>query len=132
MGIDADFAAGVPEVLGDRVKVVDVECSWNLMHEDISKAGVAGARIPNGTPEDTFSNTNHGTAVLGELVADDNGFGVTGLLPNAGRGMVNAFNQEDGYDLQDSILLAHQNLSVGDVMLIVSAGPGRVPSSGGL
>ena len=117
-GIDADFAAGVPGGLGERVKVIDIEYAWNLMHEDLSKAGLPGALIPNKTPVDPFVGTDHGTAVLGELVADDNGFGVTGLVPNASLGMVNAFNAEDGYDLQDSIFIAHQDLGPGDVMLI--------------
>ena len=129
-GIDAHFAASVPGGLGDRAKIIDIEYSWNQTHEDITKAGLPGALIPNRTPVDPFSNTDHGTAVLGELSADDNGFGVTGLVPNASLGMVNAFNAEDGYDLQDSIFIAHQNLSPGDVMLIEQQAPGAFGGCG--
>ena len=50
--------------------------------------------MPNGTPCDPFAakvgTTDHGTAVLGELVGDANGFGVTGLAPGATLRTVNA------------------------------------------
>jgi serine protease len=50
-----------------------------------------GALIANKTPVDPFNDNDHGTAVLGELVADNNGFGVTGIVYSAALGMVNAF-----------------------------------------
>ena len=34
--------------------------------------GPAGALIANGTPDDPFDDNNHGTAVLGEIVGDEN------------------------------------------------------------
>jgi len=117
-GIDAGATATVPGAQGDGIKVVDIEYAWNQQHEDLSKARAPGALIPNGTPRDPFNDDNHGTAVLGEISGDDNGFGVTGLVPDAAIGLVNAYNLERGYELGNAINIARQNMSAGDVMLL--------------
>jgi len=114
-GVDATVADNVCGGRGQNVKVIDVEYSWNQDHEDLSKA--VGALIPNGTPAEPFG-PNHGTAVLGEIIADDNGFGVTGIVHEAQLGLVNASNDENGYDLQNAIDIACANLVAGDVLLI--------------
>jgi serine protease len=114
-------AVSAPGATGSRVEVVDIEYSWNQSHEDLSKA--VGALVPNGTPVDPFSDMNHGTAVLGELVADDNSFGVTGIVPDAGLGLVNAENSERGYDLANSINVARNATAPGDVILIEQQTP---------
>jgi serine protease len=115
-GIDADFAETVPGGTGSNVRVIDLEYSWNQSHEDLSKAGAA--LIANGTPADPFSDNNHGTAVLGEIISDDNSFGVTGTAHGAALGLVNVSNDDDGYDLADAIDLAADNLNPGDVIII--------------
>jgi len=87
---------------------------------------------------DSFDNDGdgdaHGAAVLGELVADRNGSGVTGIVYEADLSLVNAYNQEDGYDLADAINLAHTNTSAGDVILLEQqtsgpAAPCSLPST---
>ena len=115
-GIDARFAWTVPGGTSLGMSIIDIEYSWNQSHEDLSQA--LGALIPNGTPRDPFNDDNHGTAVLGELVADRNGLGVTGISYEAILGLVNAFNIERGYDLANSIDIAHAALLPGSVMLI--------------
>jgi serine protease len=119
VGVDADFAATVPGGTGANVKVIDIELAWNDSHEDLTVA--SGQLIPNGTPVDPFGGTNrgtnHGTAVLGVIAADENGFGVTGIAHDAAVGMVNAVNEE-GTDVADSIDLAHASLDAGDVLLL--------------
>jgi serine protease len=109
-------SVSAPGATGSRVEVVDIEYSWNESHEDLSKA--VGALVANGTPIDPFSDTNHGTAVLGELVADDNSFGVTGIVPDVALSLVNANNSERGYDLANSINVARTATALGDVILI--------------
>lgn len=130
-GIDAAALAGLPGGRGDRVKIIDVEYSWNREHEDLTKARAAPP-MPNGTPRDPYSDTNHGTAVLGTLVADDNGFGVTGLAPESQIGMVNAVESDpcDCWALPAAVALAHDNLAPGDVMLIEQQVQGRAASGG--
>jgi len=102
-GIDAEYAWTVPGGTGGNVRIVDVEYSWNQSHEDLDAASGGGVLIPNGTPSDPFSNNDHGTAVLGELISTNDSLGVTGIAHGAGIGLVNANNTGDGYDLADSI-----------------------------
>jgi hypothetical protein len=124
-GIDSEYARTQPGGNGAGVRVLDIEYSWNTNHEDLSKLRAAGARINNGTPSDPFNDNNHGTAVMGQLVADNNGIGVTGLVDGARAHVTNAMNTERGYDPANAILTAANALSAGDVILIEqqAAGP---------
>lgn len=117
-GMNVNYAQNYPGGTGSKVKVIDLEYSWNRNHEDLAKLAAPSALIPNGTSYDPFNNDNHGTAVLGVLGATKNSFGVTGIVPNANLAVVPTVNQERGWDLANSINLARQNLSAGDVMLI--------------
>lgn len=124
-GIDSDYARTQPGGNGAGIRVLDIEYSWNVNHEDLSKLRLAGAQVRNGTPRDPFNDNNHGTAVMGELVADANGIGVTGLVNGASAHYTNAMNTERGYDLANAILTAANFLRAGDVMLLEqqAAGP---------
>ena len=73
------------------MKIVDIEYSWNRSHEDLVKAAPAATVIANGIVADPFNDNNHGTAVLGELVATANKLGVTGLAHGSAIGVVNAY-----------------------------------------
>ena len=117
-GIDAEYAWTIPGGTSGNVRIIDIEYSWNQSHEDLDAASGGGVLIPNGTPSDPFNSNNHGTAVLGELIATNDSIGVTGIAHAAGIGLVNANNTEDGYDLADSIDTAAAALSAGDVILI--------------
>lgn len=124
-GIDATYAHTVPGGNGENVRIVDLEYAWNRNHEDLSKLRAAGSAIANGSPCSTFDD-NHGTAVIGEIAGDNNGFGVTGLATGAWIGTVNTLRwmtnssgqQVCGYDLANAIYTASRNMSPGDVMLI--------------
>jgi hypothetical protein len=119
-GIDAGALAQFPGGRGELTKIVDVEYSWNRAHEDLARAAAPDALIPNGTAKDPFQDTNHGTAVLGALIATDNGFGVTGLAPGSPIGMVNAVESSpcNCWALAQAIYLAAQNTTPGDVILV--------------
>jgi serine protease len=121
-GIDANFAATLPGGKGENITIADIEYSWNVNHEDLAKA--PGALLANGTPADPFSDNNHGTAVLGEIISDENTFGVTGIVSGAGLRLVNA-SDTNGYALANAINVATGALQPGDVMLIEqqTAGP---------
>lgn len=125
-GIGTAALNALPGGLGEQVKIVDIEYAWNPAHEDLAKASPAGALIANGTPADPFSDPEHGTAVLGQLIGTANGLGVTGLSPNSEIAMVNAFNSSpcDCVDLPQAVLLAQQHMTAGDVMLIEQQHPG--------
>jgi hypothetical protein len=76
-GIDAYHAWTRPNARGAHVGIVDVELSWNVEHEDLAAQGpvlVHGHNRPG---------SDHGTGVLGEVLAEDNRVGVVGAAPSA-------------------------------------------------
>ena len=81
VGIDADYAWTQPGGSGAGVTVYDLEYSWNYNHADIAQA--PGSQINPNPISDPFSDNNHGTAVIGELVSDNNGWGTTGICYGA-------------------------------------------------
>jgi serine protease len=79
-GIDADYAWTLSGGNGAGVTVCDLEYAWNYTHGDIIKA--MGSQI-NTNVADPGWGPEHGTAVIGELVADKNGWGTTGICHGA-------------------------------------------------
>ena len=79
-GVGADDVKSIPGAWdGSGISIVDIEYQWVLDHEDLDlppAASIDSATIDNPYPQ---NEGNHGTAVLGELGAKDNGYGVTGL-----------------------------------------------------
>lgn len=118
-GIDALFSWITPGGNGSGVTIYDVEYSWNQTHEDLSKAnGVPFLLNPGDSAIDPFNDDNHGTAVLGELVADNNTKGVTGISWGADIRLVPAYTAKLHYNPANAILLAVSDASAGDVILI--------------
>lgn len=80
LGIDADYGNTFSMGFGTGTVIADVETGWIDDHEDLAhKAenayiGLAGAPYP----------WDHGTAVLGELIGENQGQGVKGIVHDAG------------------------------------------------
>lgn len=71
---------------GAGVRFVDLEAGWNLDHVDLPPAGVN--RQPMIHLNDP-TEADHGTAVLGVVLGQKNGGGITGIAPRADfRGVV--------------------------------------------
>jgi serine protease len=118
-GIDARFSWTIPGGNGTGVKLYDIEYSWNQTHEDLSKAnGIPLLLDPGDSADDPFSDNNHGTAVLGEIIADNDTKGVTGISWGADIGLAPANTVNRGYDPGNAILLAVADGAPGDVILI--------------
>ncbi len=118
-GIEARYAWTIPGGNGSGVKIYDVEYSWNQTHEDLSKAnGIALLLSPGESSSDPFNNNNHGTAVLGEIIADNDTKGVTGISWGANIGLAPANTTPGGYKPENAIVLAVANGSPGDVILV--------------
>jgi serine protease len=115
-GIDANYARTFPGGTGGAVKVFDLEYSWNTDHEDLTKARTA--TLAFGTPADPFDDNNHGTAVIGEMVADSNGYGVTGAVPDATLVLVNVYASDRGYDPAGALHLVASRAAPGDVVIV--------------
>jgi serine protease len=118
-GIDALYSWRVPGGNGSGVKIYDVEYSWNQNHEDISKVyGLSMLLNPGDFFIDPFTDNNHGTAVLGELIADNDTKGVTGIAWGADIGLAPAYTNNLGYNPANAILLSVADGRPGDIILI--------------
>lgn len=120
-GIDAVYATSQQGGNGDGVTICDVEGGWVLNHEDVTAAGI---RLIHGVISSNPLWFNHGTAVLGEMLAVPNGQGCQGIA-HAARGLV-ASTSPDSPDSNpaDTIRAAADALQPGDVLLIELHRPG--------
>lgn len=111
-GIDAPAAWTRPGGRGAGVWFADVEGGWNAAHEDLP-----GDRIEHvaGEPIDARSWIAHGTAVLGEVAARDNGLGMVGIAPDVERVFTASIG---GLPVAAAIDAAQARLRPGDVLLI--------------
>jgi serine protease len=126
-GINAASASTYSGGNASNVKIFDLEYSWNTSHEDLTKARTA--LIANGTPLDPFTDNNHGTAVLGEMVADNNAYGVTGAASGASLTLINTNNAERGYDPVGALNKAAAYAKPGDVVIIEQQTWGPTPDT---
>jgi serine protease len=92
-GSDAVYARTLPGGRGAGVKLIDLEFNWTFGHEDLGIGSwmlISGTLAPDawlsqcgtGSPAAPYY-ASHGSAVVGQLYARDNGFGVTGAVPDA-------------------------------------------------
>jgi len=115
-GIGVDIVASVPGVDGTSMTFADIEYDWVLDHEDLM--------LPesiNTDPETIFNPyppANHGTAVLSVLVAKDNGFGITGIVPAANALVFPTSTDKFKYNPGRAINRAAAQLQPGDIMLL--------------
>jgi hypothetical protein len=117
-GIDADYAWTQTGGNGSGVTVCDLEYGWNYNHMDITKA--PGSQInPNVYYDTTFNSVNHGTAVIGELVSDNNSLGTTGICYGASlKTCGTLFLPVATWNVPGAMAYAIANLSAGDVILL--------------
>lgn len=126
-GIDSTFAKTFPGGTGAGVRIVDVEVGWYLDHEDLPSSYFFQFGFNLGL----FAQGSHGTAVLGEMGAVMNGFGVTGIVPDASFGVSSPINGAlplPFYNMPTAILIAGAVIAPGDIVLIEQHYPG--PRSG--
>lgn len=111
-GIDALYAATVTGGGGAGVRIIDIEGAWRFTHEDLTEnqGGVVG-----GVQSTDIGWRNHGTAVIGEFGGDRNGFGITGICPDANVRAVSIFG---GLGSAGAIRQAADLLNPGDIILI--------------
>ncbi|WP_143305134.1 S8 family serine peptidase [Chitinophaga vietnamensis] len=76
-GINAVYAWSLG-ITGAGIRIADIEWGFNKNHEDLIGARAIEVLPP---PDDQYKD--HGTAVAGILLAQNNGFGVTGMVYGA-------------------------------------------------
>ncbi|MCC7143409.1 MAG: S8 family serine peptidase [Candidatus Eisenbacteria bacterium] len=114
-GINAQAVWGFPGGRGAGVRIVDIEGGWLWSHEDLP-----APFFQSGTQINDPGWRNHGTAVLGEMVGQDNGFGVTGIASDMQAGCASIGDQS----VASAINVAAAAGSVGDLFLIELHAPG--------
>jgi hypothetical protein len=143
-GIDARYAWTQPGGRGAGWRVIDIEQGWNLGHEDFPGHFFPDRRYQlherqAGRNATDCRNSQHGTAVIGQIVALNDNHGVTGIASDAGWGVVSPMREYRGrrrlstprYRLPEAINVAASLLSPGDVILIEQHGLGpNVVSTG--
>ncbi len=120
VGIDARWAWTQLNGQGAGVGFVDLEQGWFLNHEDFA------GKLPTLLYGDNRDGVgayvgNHGTAVLGEVVADDNTVGVVGISPSVASVHVTSHWDTAGGtsgNVADAIMGALPTMQAGDVLLL--------------
>jgi hypothetical protein len=116
-GIDALYAWTCAGGKGAGVQIIDIEGGWQVSHEDLAQnqGGIIGGAAFTGQHW-----VDHGTAVLGEFSGDDNGFGVTGICPDATVSMISHRTATPAVQIK----LAADKLNAGDILLLEMHQPG--------
>jgi len=115
-GIDAEYAWTQYGGTGTGITICDIEYSWNYNHADLTKA--VGSQI-NTNVVDPYNDNNHGTAVIGELISNNNGWGTTGICYNSNIKTCGAkYGNPATYNPAGAITLSIANLSAGDIILL--------------
>jgi subtilisin family serine protease len=115
-GVDVQAAWALLGGMGDGVRIIDIEGGWCLEHVDLEgNGGLSGGEA---YPE--FEWRNHGTAVLGIMIAENDASGVRGLAPNA---QGSAYTHRS-FGAAGAIQRAADLLSAGDILLLEMHSPG--------
>jgi len=119
-GIDARWAWTQPNGEGAGIGFVDLEQGWFLGHEDFATKAPTLFYGDNRDGVGGYKG-NHGTAVLGAVIADDSTVGVVGIAPSvASVGVTSHYDAGTGTtgNVADAILGALPSMDVGDVLLL--------------
>jgi serine protease len=117
-GIDAKYAWTQPGGRGAGIRFADLEKGWKLDHADLLDA--AGNPVATLVSGENKEEIRHGTNVLGVLVAQENGFGCTGIVPEATAKVISSWRTPATYNIADAIMSACDPpvLGYGDILLI--------------
>lgn len=116
-GIDAYYGWSITGGDGSGIRIADIEGSWTFDHEDLE---IPAEALIGGDPNLGIDWRSHGSAVVGMLIAKDNGYGVTGIVPGADI----ALSSHNGSTDAEAILTAADSLEAGDIILIEIQTPG--------
>ncbi len=112
-GVGAMEVWGFAGGKGSGVRVCDIEGNWNYSHEDLP----AGILLLGGTVIPDIGWRNHGTAVLGEIVAKPGTSGVVGIAHQA-KAATHSAVIGGVFNTAGAIMGAAASLGAGDVILI--------------
>jgi len=113
-GFDVSFAWS-EGLTGIGVTVRDCEYDWLPDHEDLVDGDIFTE--VNQTPDSPFGN-DHGTAVAGIVVGQDNGYGMTGIAPGARFGLYPEVSLEEGSRRSTAVTNAIADSVPGELVLL--------------
>lgn len=102
---------------GQGIRLRDIEYGFNKNHEEIN---ATNSSIASGMTISSSANldyTEHGTAVVGILYADNGSYGITGLAHGASELVVFPEWQQTGYNRINAVANAINNSTIGDVIV---------------
>jgi serine protease len=111
LGVDAFAGWTYAGGRGDGVKIIDVEIGWNWSHEDLKTPFYSTGPV---------EYSDHGVAVTGEIMGQENGFGITGIAPDVEIGS-NSVLETTTADIFNQVAAA---LDPGDIFVIELHCPG--------
>jgi subtilisin family serine protease len=117
-GMAVRFAWAQDGGRGENVSLIDIESNWNLKHVDLQSAAANLIVYDKGVDPDPADDVDHGTAVLGEIVAANDGSGVTGIASSARLGLINPQISASTLDVAAAVSKAASLLNAGDVILV--------------
>jgi serine protease len=122
-GINADATQRLVSTRGVGITIGDVEHGWDLAHEDLPPCTNVNSYV------DEDKEIDHGTAVLGELFAMTNTFGVNGIAPDARCLVADYLDKRGQFSAGYAMEQLGKNMQAGDVVLVEVqvAGP-RTPT----
>jgi hypothetical protein len=125
-GVNAGYGWDQHGGKGENIQIIDIEGAWNFSNEDLlrNQGGIVG-----GVPSSDIQWENHGTAVQGVIGADENEFGMMGIVPEARFSGIAIFGE--GNSPARAIKTASGRLTKGDIILIELHRPGPDASGRG-
>lgn len=105
--INAEFAWDLG-LSGKNVTLRDAEWAIDVLHEDF-----VGADLTTGLAQTKDDYSNHGTAVMGVLISQDNGWGTRGSVPDA---KASFYSENTGRTT--AIAKMVQDASAGDILIL--------------
>lgn len=119
IGIDIDYVdRGYYNARGTNWGFTDVEYYWNQSHRDLASISDDSVHV-NESPSPAAKDWagDHGTAVIGQLSSDNNGWGTTGLVHDAAVRLSTEW-PESGWDRTGAIMAALSQFWNGSVILL--------------
>ena len=110
-GIDARYAGKFSGGDGRNVKFIDIEQGWILDHEDIAVQTLSDTGI-------NHSYHDHGAAVLGIIMMQDNSIGGIGIAPRVKGYVMSQWRPDGSPNTADAIMAAIGHLGFGDILLL--------------
>lgn len=134
VGMDVRYAWTLDGGRGENVRIIDIEIGWNLAHTDLVAATSNPFILVEGVDPQPQFNRDHGAAVLGEIIAANDGKGITGIAHQAQIGLLNPLTAANTLPhIADTIDMAIRRAQPGDIILIEdqsAKGPRLDPNTG--